>query len=623
MGEHNVSSASQTEFMRGFTSAVLRDLEALELMLDRGLFETGSCMMGAEQELSLVSEDLRSAPLGMEILEDLKDDPRFTTELARFNIEANLAPLPLRDGFLADLERELSDAVVTAQRAAQRHNTQILLTGILQTMRESDLTLENMAPKERYYELNRAICESRGGPYQLKIEGLDDLNMTLDSVMAEACNTSFQIHLQVDVADFARTYNLAQLISAPLLAAAVNSPLLMGHRLWQETRVALFEGAVDVRNEVRRARGVPKRVTFGDAWVKDSVLELLRDNVARFRVILTCEPGEDPRQMLERNELPKLAALCLHNGTVWRWNRPCYGLSNGVAHLRIENRILPAGPTVRDEVANAAFFYGMMLGLKDRYGDVSTQLPFDAARSNFLRAARSGLECHFRWLDGKHHAAGDLILNELLPAAREGLAGNGVPQEHIDAYLGTVEERVRQNRTGSRWALDSMKPLLDRSREQRLRALVAAQLREGPLGRPIHEWEPAKAAPPVTRVVRDLMSTDLYTVTPRDLLELATNVMRWEHIRHLPVEDADGRLVGLLAQSALIRALASGKAGLVVEDVMAADPPTIGPDVLLNEAIARILDTDTGALPVVEGAQLIGIVTERDLLRAKRDGELA
>src|SRR5205085_1550508 len=233
----------------------------------------------------------------------------------------------------------------------------------------------------------------------------------------------------------------------------------LGNRLWQETRIALFQHAVDERSRPQVARQFPTRVGFGDGWLRGSVIELFREDIARFRVIMTAEAEEDPFEVLSRGGVPRLKALALHNGTVWWWNRPCYGIYEGRAHLRIENRVMPTGPTVLDEVANAAFFAGLMQSLPDAYGDIDRLMPFDDAKENFVAAARHGLGAQLTWLGGAARTAAALILEDLLPLAREGLKSSGIDGADIDLYLGTIEERVRAGQTGARWALSSLASL--------------------------------------------------------------------------------------------------------------------------------------------------------------------
>jgi hypothetical protein len=342
--------------------------------------------------------------------------------------------------------------------------------------------------------------------------------------MMESCNTSFQVHFQTSPAEFADAYNMAQAITAPVLAAAVNSPLLFGHRLWQETRVALFQHSIDSRTRNQLARSQPTRVSFGDRWLKNSVVELFHDQISRFRPIMVTQPDEDPFQVLTRGEVPLLSALRMHNGTVWRWNRACYGVADGIAHLRIENRALPSGPTVQDEMANAAFFVGLMVALPHEYGAIAKRLSFDDAKENFFAAARHGLNAQLRWLDGKSLSATFLILNELLPLARAGLKQSQVDSSDIDRYLGVLEERVRSGQTGAQWMLNSLTALNGSEPiDMRTRTLASAILARQKEGKPVHEWKLAEAGElddwsQSYQTVGQFMSTDLFTLRPDDLV---------------------------------------------------------------------------------------------------------
>ena len=389
MGEHDVPQPEDENESRAFMKALLADVRALEVMLERGLFETARRRIGAEQEMFLVDGDMRAAPIATDILAAVAES-RLTTELARFNLEANVNPRLFTSTCLGDMEREVHELVKLADGRAREHNARVLLTGILPTLRRGDLTLENMTPNPRYRALNDTLLAMRGGDFLISIKGIDELHVQHDNVMFEACNTSFQIHFQVAPKEFPKLYNCAQLVTAPVLAAAVNSPLLFGSRLWHETRVALFSSSIDERSSSRQThRGLRPRVTFGDQWVRESVIEIFREQIARFRVVLaTRSQDEDPMEVLDRGGIPELRALRLHNGTVYRWNRACYGIHDGIAHLRIENRVLPAGPTILDEIANAAFFFGLMSGMLEEVGDPKDHIAFDVAKDNFFAAAR-------------------------------------------------------------------------------------------------------------------------------------------------------------------------------------------------------------------------------------------
>jgi CBS domain-containing protein len=621
VGEHNVEQYDERKY-QAFMKALLEDLRALAFMLEEGRVESGVRRIGAEQEMFLIDNDMRPAPRSMEVLAKA-DEPRLTTEIARFNLEANLTPRLLTGSCFRQMEAELRDLIARSRAAAKNFDADILLSGILPTLQQFDLTLGNLTPAPRYEQLNREVIRSRGGPLSIYIKGLDELHLTHDNIMMESCNTSFQVHFQTSGDDFVRDYNLAQAITAPVLAVAVNSPLLFGKRLWNETRVALFQHSTDVRSRPQLARSQPARVSFGDKWLEHSVIALFHEQISRFRPIMITQPDEDPFEVLARGETPELSALRMHNGTVWRWNRACYGVEGGVPHLRIENRALPSGPTIGDEIANTAFFVGLMLALPEEYGDVAKRMQFDDAKANFFRAARHGLDAQFNWIDGQSYSASTLILDHLLPLASSGLHSADVAPEDVDKYLGIIKERARTRQTGARWILRSFAAMSDAPREQRQRRLAAMMLDHEKTGRPVHQWPIAKASDDHDwergyRSIGQFMSTDLFTVRPNDLIDLAASLMDWRHIRHVPVEDEDGRLVGLVSHRALLRVLghSARDANITVRDVMVANPVTVSPATPTLDAIQMMRDQHIGCLPVVEDGQLVGIVTSYDFLEA-------
>ncbi len=620
MAKEEINTLPDDTQRRNFVRSMLEDVRALERMIDEGLIEKGVKRIGAEQEMFLVDRSLQPANMALKLLEDLPAS-HFTTELAQFNLEANLSPLPLAGASFSQMEAELISLLARVREVAAKHDTRIVLCGILPTLDKKHLGLDSLTPIPRYQQMNAVMTEQRGGRFQAMIKGLDELQTVHDNVMLEACNTSFQLHLQTSAEEFAQLYNLAQLVVAPLLAAAPNSPVLLKHRLWHETRVALFQQSLDTRAAHKVERGVRQRVSFGDRWVEKSILEIFRDDIARFRSLITAASDESPLEMLDRGEIPPLKALRLHNGTVYRWNRPCYGITDGKPHLRIECRVLPAGPTVHDEVANAAFFYGMMIALETEYGDVSQRMQFDDAKANFVTAARYGLQARLRWLDGKSFSAEDLITNHLLPAARRGLESKRVDAADIEKYLGTIQERVRTGRTGAQWAFDSLAGMSTTTRSSdRYRALTSTMWRNQETNTPVHEWDLAKVAGQTEdrdayRTVGQLMTTDLFTVHDDDIVDLAASLMEWEHLRHVPVEDHEGRLLGLVTHRALMRVLTRGKVAasqVTVGSIMDRAPVTCSPDTSTVEAIALMRKHKIGSLPVVKDERLVGIITEHD-----------
>ncbi|HEX8127894.1 MAG TPA: CBS domain-containing protein [Pyrinomonadaceae bacterium] len=624
MGEHQVKQNADDRQMRAFMKALLNDLCALEQMLDTGRIESGVRRIGAEQEMFLVDSNFRPAPVAVETIERVRD-PRVTTEIARFNLEANLTPRLLQGDCFRRMEAEAKEVIRLVREGARESRADVLLAGILPTLQRSDLGLNSITPCPRYYQLNEAVMRLRGGAISVHIKGLEEVNIASDNIMMLSSNTSFQVHLQVSPQEFVPLYNMAQAATAPVLAAAVNSPLWLGNRLWHETRLALFQHSADARSQHEQARGFPTRVGFGERWLEGSVIELFREDIARFRPILTAEADEDSLEVLARGGVPRLSALCLHNGTVWWWNRPCYGVSEGRAHLRIENRVIPSGPTTLDEIANAAFFTGLMTALPEEYGAIERRMTFDDARSNFWAAARHGLKAQFTWVDGRSHNCPALILEHLLPLARAGLVAQKVDAADIDLYLGTLEERVRTGQTGAQWALSSLAAMGKRgTRDMRHRALAAAMHEHQQQGEPIHRWPVIEQSDPDDwavsyRTVGQFMSTDLFTMRPDDFVDLAASLMDWRHIRHVPVEDEGGHLVGLISHRTLLRLLARSPHNgepVAVRQIMKTDPVTVAPTTPTLEAIDLMRTRRVGCLPVVEDGALVGIVTATDFLHA-------
>jgi len=621
MGEQKVEAEFAGPDRRRFMRAILRDLQALEAMLANGMIEEGVRRVGAEQEVFLVDRHWHPSPGALKAIE-LAKDSHLTTELGLFQLECNLDPQLFGGDCFSRMEHQLSALLGHLRRSIAPAGLEIVLTGILPTLRRSDLGLENMVPNPRYQALNRAMTALRGHDYEIAIRGADELRLKHDSVMVEACNTSFQVHLQSGGAEFPNLYNISQALAGPLLAACSNSPLLFGRRLWAETRIALFQQAVDTRSPLHE-REVQARVSFGDRWLRRSVVDMYREDVARFRTLVGTAADEDPMAVLERGGVPELRSLRLHNGTVYRWNRACYGITDGKPHLRIENRVLPSGPSITDEVANGAFWYGCMLGLAAKHEDLTKVMEFEHARANFTAGARDGLGAPMLWLEGKELSAQNLLLDHLLPLAEQGLASGGVDIEDSRRYLGTIERRVRSGRTGSRWLLFSLAQMKNHGTSaERLAALTSATVARQHSGATVDAWEPAQ------RVeaggwkhnylhIEQYMATDLYTVQEDDPVELAANLMQWHGIRHVPVEDQEHRLVGLVSYRALLRLLltnmdARGADSIPVSEVMHRDPYTVAPGTTTVRAIELMNQHKVGCLPVVQRGRLVGMITPGD-----------
>ncbi len=625
MGQHDVKRKVDPSVLREFTNHLMQDVRALELMLHEDMFESGMRRIGAEQELFMIDERGEPAPIIEEVLERNTDE-RIVTELTKFNIEFNMDPLEYGGECFRQMEQSTETLVEKVRTLTQEVGGEPIMTGILPTAHLSDFALDYMTPRPRYYALNDALSRLRGGPGQYQIRGIDELFLKHDSIMLEGCNTSFQTHFQVSPEEFPHYYNIAQVVAAPCLAAATNSPLLFGKRLWRETRIALFQQAVDTRSSNLYLREMRPRVHFGTDWVDESVLEIFKEDISRFRVLLTTELDEYPLDVLEQGGVPNLMALQLHNGTVYRWNRACYGITNGKPHLRIENRVLPSGPTVVDEIANAVFWYGLVAGLSNEYQDVSEHMDFDEARHNFIAAARNGLASQFVWLDDTKRPAHELILDTLLPRAEAGLRTSDIDSSDIDRYLGVIQKRVESQQTGSQWQLDSLARMKEvGSRAERLGAITRAMVERQKEGRPVHEWPLATLEEGYTPSamqdtnVEDYMTTELFTVHEEESIEFVARLMDWQRIRHVLVEDEQHRLVGLISHRTLLRHMAerneTPEGGVPVRDIMVEDPISVSPERPTLEAVQMMREHQIGALPVVREDRLVGIITERDFIQ--------
>lgn len=624
MGDERVKLPESKEQSQQFLKYLLRDVRAMDKMLKEGWFEIDNIRIGSEQEICLTDKQSRPFPISMELLDRL-GNKSFTTELAKFNLESNQDPLLFEGKCLSKLEGQILQQIELVRETIRELNGDVALVGVLPTIRKSDLDIKNLTPLPRYRALCDAINKLRGEEYDLRIQGTDELLMKFDTPLLEACNTGFQVHLQVNSDEFVNKYNIAQAITGPVLAAAVNSPLLFGKRLWSETRIALFHQSVDTRKVGDHLRDSSPRVTFGNDWLKESILEIYREDIARYRVILSSDIDEDVEQLMDSGEIPELRALQIHNGTVYRWNRPVYGISNGKPHLRIENRVFPSGPTVIDEVANAAFWLGLLNGMGDHYNDISIVMDFEDAKMNFFAASKMGLDTKFRWVDDKKYSAVDLISNELLPIAKEGLLKANVDNGDISSYLDVIEERVESGRTGSYWMVKSYNNLSKKvTREQSLTAITNAMVKNQKKGEPVHKWGLAKVDDmetwePSSLLVEEFMTTDLFTVQKDDILELVANLIDWRRIRYVPVEDDSKHLVGLVTMRMVFREYndvihQKTDGSTSVEDIMIKNPITIHPEASILEAIEIMDEQQIGCLPVVKNNRLVGIITEQNYM---------
>ena len=618
MGELNVLPVVKSTDLRDYTKMLFKDVEALEQMVSNGMMEEGVRRIGAEQELCLIDNHGVPSFSSDGVLSTLKDS-HFTTELAKFNLEINLDPLELTGNCFTQLENDLLRLLTKCTKAGKKYGCHPLLTGILPTIGADDLGIDAMTPRQRYYALNEAILAMRKAPQKFYIQGTDELNTSSDSVMFESCNTSFQIHFQVDASQFAAYYNWAQAIAGPVLAACTNSPLFLGKRLWSETRIALFQQATETRSYQDELRRTKARVIFGDDWMTDEITDFIKKDLSTFRPLVLAEGITDSLEALDKGVVPKLKAFALFNGTIYRWNRPCYGITNGKPHFRIENRYIPAGPSVIDEVSNTAFWTGLMNGSLST--PVSQTMEFHHAKENFIKAARHGLAARLHW-QGSECDAKELIIDELLPMAKKGLSKAQV-NEHDIQYLDVLKERVSSNITGATWILNAFNSLSNaNSNHVALRTIVEAIKSGQKQNRPVHQWleinddEVVEGAFSYQRVDQ-IMSKELYTVYEEDLIDLVPNIMKWNQVRHMLVENRAGDLVGLVTLGRLGKYYSEQTDAnpVMVKEVMVKKVITVTPGTSTLDAIRLMQQHNIGCLPVLnKDKKLVGVITEKDFL---------
>ncbi|MER5319603.1 glutamate--cysteine ligase [Streptosporangium roseum] len=486
MGRDVPAMVFSREDRRRYRDKVRRCLDVFAQMLREARFECERPKAGLEIELNLVDDRGDPAMKNAEVLAAIAE-PDWATELGQFNVEINVLPESLEGDGPVRLEKVVRDRLNHAENRAHTVGGHLVMVGILPTLRESDVHEGTLSANPRYKLLNEQIFEARGEDLHLAIDGEETLDTYADSITPEAACTSLQLHLQVSPAAFAAHWNAAQAIAGAQVAVAANSPFLFGRQLWQETRIPLFEQATDTRPVELKTQGVRPRVWFGERWIT-SVFDLFEENARYFPALLPICEDADPREELARGVTPALDELTLHNGTVYRWNRPVYAVVDDIPHLRVENRVLPAGPSVADVAANAAFYYGLMRVLPHAERPVWTRMSFAAAGDNLHSAARHGLDARLYWPGLGEVAAAELILRRLLPLAYEGLDLWGVNPEPRDRLLGIIEQRCVTGRTGATWQIDTVKELGNLDRHEALRRMTLRYIEHMHTNEPVHTW---------------------------------------------------------------------------------------------------------------------------------------
>ncbi|MFW0785552.1 glutamate--cysteine ligase [Gordonia sp. CPCC 206044] len=496
VSEHEFTGEDRVRFRR----QVGRATDAIARMLADGLFtdhgRPPEPLLGMEVELNLVDEQMSPAMANAAVLDAIAD-PDYQTELGQFNIEINVSPRPFVSDDTISLEQALRTSLNRAEERAAQTSNHLVMIGMLPTLRSEHFAHQWISANPRYDLLNEQIFAARGEDLEIDISGIplgdghptERLHTTTDSILPEAACTSLQLHLRVAPEDFASHWNAAQAISGVQVALAGNSPFLAGTALWHESRIPVFEQATDTRPLELKNQGVRPRVWFGERWI-NTIFDLFEENTRYFPALLPVSTDVDPLAELDAGRIPTLDELRLHNGTVYRWNRPVYDVVDGHAHLRVENRVLPAGPTVIDTMANAAFYYGAVRGLVESDRPLWSQMSFNAAAENLQAGARAGLEAQLYWPDVGWVRPDELTLRRLLPLADEGLRAFGVSGKARSRYLSVIEGRCINRQTGSAWQRKAAVARLDagENRADALRGMLRDYVTLMHEGEPVHTW---------------------------------------------------------------------------------------------------------------------------------------
>jgi len=489
MGEDVTARTFTREDRQLYREKVHRCLDVLARMLAESRFDFDRPQTGMEVELNLVDEDGRPSLSNAEVLAHI-DDPSFVQELGRFNLEINVPPKSLTGDGVDRYESEVRHALNAAENRARETGAHMVMIGILPTLFDEHMTPESLSNNPRYALLDQQLLLARGEDLRIDIRGgPETLSVFSDSIIPEAACTSVQFHLQVSPEEFAESWNAAQCLAAVQVGVGANSPFFLGRELWNETRIALFAQAADTRTVELKTQGVRPRVWFGERWIT-SVFDLFEENTAYFPSLLPIISDEDPVAVLDAGGTPELHELRLHNGTVWRWNRPVYDIHQGVPHLRVENRVLPAGPTVVDMLANGALYFGALRMLAAQERPLWSQMAFSTAEENFTNAAMLGIDATVFWPGSGELPVSELALRKLLPLAHEGLKEWGVDDAIRERLLGIIDERCTTGRNGATWQVESVHGLEESGHDRReaLRIMTQEYVARMHSNEPVHTW---------------------------------------------------------------------------------------------------------------------------------------
>jgi len=475
MGQEISQSQFDQDDFEHFHKKLAIETQLLHQLFEQKALSNTELIAGLELEAWLVNENMRPAPINEHYLKSL-NNPLASAELAKFNIELNTNPIPLSDTIFSQLHKQLQSTWQHAAKHAERYDSALLMIGTLPTLKPSDLNVSNMSDLNRYRALNEQILSARDGPVHLDITGDEHLKLDHQDIMLESATTSLQLHTKVPLDIAHHFYNASLIASSAIVAISANSPYLFGKNLWHESRIPLFEQAVEIGGYNGAAHGPVKRVSFGTDYARKSIMECFQENLDHFPVLLPVDLA---------NASDSFDYLRLHNGTIWRWNRPLVGFEqDGTAHIRIEHRTPAAGPSIIDIVANSAFYFGLAKNLCDHIIEHGLPLQFTQARDNFYQAARHGLNSHVTWFDGNHHRLHHLLTTELIPRAISGLESCGISTTDSQLYMDIIRHRAETKQTGSEW----QRQFMQQAQPDNFADLTRQYLINQHQNKPVSEW---------------------------------------------------------------------------------------------------------------------------------------
>lgn len=489
MGEAVSSKRYTPEERTLYREKLAENLELFDTYLRHAEFKSAGTI-GLELELNLIDEDNQPSLRNKDVLGDLDDE--YQSEIGGFNLELNHPVLQVAGRGLKTLEAGVADRLAKAQKAASDKGLKVASIGTLPTLTTQFLKEDPwMTEENRYEALSNSVIDARGEFVRIELDGRETYRQEFSDIAPESSCTSMQLHLQVAPNKFAEAWNASQAIAAAQVAVSANSPLFVGHKLWHESRIPVFSQSIDTRTPELVTQGVRPRVWFGERWIT-SVFDLFEENVRYFPPLLP-----EIKDFVEFSEAdaPKLFELNLHNGTVWRWNRPIYDAGDNGAHIRVENRLLPAGPTPVDMVADAAFYYGLAEFLVGENRPVWSRMSFAEAEENFFACAKDGIMARVTWPKIGHIAVSDLVIDVLIPQARRGLRRLNIDKDVIEEYMSIIEGRASGRANGATWQLRMLDHLAPGSRpdsperREALKAMMDSYLENQASGRPVHTWD--------------------------------------------------------------------------------------------------------------------------------------